>query len=219
MHRAVSVYTRAQAFKIPEAAPLIKQARTLLKTKPSDKAYVKFAKGAVGVDAQIAKQFGPRLGRADTFGLAASQKGLADALKAGNVAAILSYHGEFLESADSLLTTLDKRDGDLGDVCQNLRWQAELFGTKRLAKVASAKRVVALSERFVGAFGERKVTVDDYPPLIKSLVPALKAAATALKSDPLARHVGPITDALHDAKALQRRHWEYLDTLAGIVGA
>ena len=102
---------------------------------------------------------------------------------------------------------------------QNLRWQAALFGTKHLANVPSAKRVVALSEKFVGAFGERKATVADYPALMKSLVPALKAAATALKSDPLAQRVGPITDALHDAKALQRRHWEYLDTLAGIVGA
>jgi hypothetical protein len=219
LQRAVSVYTRAQALGVREAAALIKQARTLLKAKPSDKTYVKFARGSVDVDAQIAKQFGARLGSGDPFGLADSQKGLTDALAAGNVAAILSHHGAFLESVDSLLTTLDRRDGDLGDVCQNLRWQAELFGTRRLARVASAKRVVALSEKFVDAFGERNVTVADYPALMKSLVPALKAAATALKSDPLAKQVGPIADALHDAKALQRRHWEYLDTLAGIVGA
>ena len=37
-----------------------------------------------------------------------------------------------------------------------------------------------------------------------------------MKSDALIDQVSAIRDAA-DPKALQRRHWEYLDTLAGLV--
>ena len=49
------------------------------------------------------------------------------------------------------------------------------------------------------------------------MLPTLTAAAKTLKSDALAKR-RPDPRRIHDPKALQRRHWEYLDTLAGIVG-
>jgi hypothetical protein len=120
-----------------------------------------------------------------------------------------------LEALDAVLTTLDIRDGDLADVCQNVRWQADLFRSRKLERLS--KRVVPPSERFVEAFAAREVTTGDYPKLIAGLLPALKEAAAALKSEELAEAVRAMQD-VSAAKKLQRRHWEYLNLLADLVG-
>lgn len=216
VQRALSVYTRAEAVGVREAAGAVKRARALLKGKVPDQAYLKFVGAANEVDPQIAKQIQGRLGQGDPFGLAASQKGVQGALDAKDVPALQSHHGAFLEALDAILTTVDLRDGDLADVPQNLRWQADLFRAPKLSGLSAAKRVVSRSEAFVDAFAARKVTTEDYPELIAKLLPALREAAKVLKSDPLAQEANALREA-PDARTLQRRHWEYLDTLSGLV--
>jgi hypothetical protein len=216
VQRALSVYTRAQAFGIEQAAGLVKQARALLKGKIADAAYVKFVSGARELDAAIAKDLQGRLGGGDSFGLAAAQKGVQGALESRNVPALQSHHGAFLESLDALATTLDIRAGDLADVSQNLRWQAELFGSEQLAQVKNVERLIKRSLAFVDAFAARKATTDEYPKLIGDLLPVLREAAKVLQSEPLLEQAGALAEA-PDAKTLQRRHWEYLDTLSGLV--
>lgn len=215
--RALSVYTRAGAFGVRDAAKLAKLARPLLKVKNPETAYVDFVRKSQEPDHGIAKELLARLGGSgDPFGLAASLRALAAALESGDVSAIQSHHGAFLEGVDAILTTVDVRDGDLADVCQNVRWQADLFRLKKLSGLNSGKRVITSSEKFVAAFAAHKVTTDDYPKLIADLLPALGEAAKALKSDALAQHVVAMREAA-DTKALQRRHWEFLDVLADLV--
>jgi hypothetical protein len=217
LQRALSVYTRAEAFGVDEAAEQAKAAGALLKQTNPEKTYVDFVQSAQDPDSQIAKEVGGRLvGGGDPFRLAASNDGVRKALGANDVPAIQSNHGAFLEGLDAALTTLDIRDGDLADVCQNLRWQSDLFRSNKLSGVSSAKRVIARSEKFVDAFAAHEVTADDYPELMKKLLPALREAGKTMKSDALVDQVSAIRDAA-DPKALQRRHWEYLDTLAGLV--
>lgn len=217
LRRATSIYTRVDAFGAGDAAKLAKRARALLKGKVSEKAYVDFVRACQLLDPQIVKEIGGRLGRGDPFGLAASQKGLLAALKANDAPAIQSHQGAFLEAVDSALTTLEKEDGDLADVCQMLRWQAELFRTETLAGLPSARRIAARSEKFVDAFAARKMTAADYPELMVRVLVGLKEAAAALKSEQLAEELGAIRDALQEPKTLQRRHRAYLSTLADLL--
>jgi hypothetical protein len=217
VQRALSVYTRAEAFGFDEAAELAKAAGALLKQKNPEKEYVDFVQKAQDPDSQIAKEIGGRLGgRGDPFGLAASTDGVRKGLSANDVPAIQSNHGAFLEGVDAALTTLDMREGDLADVCQNFRWQMDLFRSKKLAGLSSSKRVISRSEKFVDAFAAHEATADNYPELMKKLLPALREAGKTMKSDALIDQVSAIRDAA-DPKALQRRHWEYLDTLADLV--
>jgi hypothetical protein len=217
VQRAVSVYTRAQAFGIRRAGPLVKQARARSRTRLPDRGYVAFVRASRELEAAVAKEAAGRLGgRGDPFGLAAAQKGVDAGLDANDVAAIQSHHGAFLEGLDALLTTVDIRGGDLADLCQNLRWQAELFRTRKLARLTGAKGVATASEKFVEAFGARAVTVDDYPALVAQLLPTLRRAAALLKSGPLASLADALRD-VRDPKRLQRAHWEYLDALADLV--
>ena len=217
IRRAHSVYTRAAAFGAREAARLARQARALLRRKVPEREYVAFVRTCRELDPQIAKEIGGRLERGgDPFGLGATQRAVLAALRAGDVPAIQSHHGAFLEALDALLTTVDIREGDLADVAQNFRWQADLFRSRRLANVRNAKQVVARSERFVEAFAARDVTTEDYAKAMAELLPALTAAAKTLKSDALVQQADAMRDVA-DAKALQRRHWEYLDTLADLI--
>ena len=217
VQRALSVYTRAGAFGFPGTAKLVTNARALLKKRIAQRAYVAFVQASQEMDHGIAKELMARLGSSgDPFGLAVSQKELTTALASGNAAAIQSHHGAFLEGLDALLTTLDIREGDLSDVCQNVRWQAELFRARKLSGLNAGKRVITRSERFVDDFAARKTTVESYPALIKELLPGLREAAKALRSDALAERAKALADE-PDPKTLQRRHWEYLDTLSDLV--
>jgi len=217
VQRALSVYTRAKAFGVGEAAELAKEARDLLKARIPDRRYVEFVKTCTNLDPRIAKEIAGRLGgRGDPFGLAASEKGVRTALRSDGVPALQSHHGALLEAFDAILTTVDIREGDLADVSQNVRWQAELFGSRKLSGLTARKRVITRSEEFVEAFAARKVTVDDYPKLMAGLLSGLRQAGKTLKSDELVQQVAAMRDA-RNAKTLQRRHWEYLDTLADLV--
>lgn len=217
VRRAHSVYTRAGAFGVPGTAKLVKSARALLKKRITEPAYVGFVETCRTVDPEIAKELRGRLGGSgDQFALAAAEKGVVTALASGDVPAIQSHHGAFVEGLDALLTTLDIREGDLADVCQNVRWQAELFRARKLSGVNAGRRVISRSEKFVDAFAARKATVDDYPKLMTDLLSGLREATKVLKSDALAERAKAIGEA-PDPKTLQRRHWEYLDTLAELV--
>jgi hypothetical protein len=217
VQRALSVYRRAGALGVRGTAKRMTSARALLKKRIPQRAYVEFVQACQEMDHGMAKEFRGRLGSGgDPFALAVSQKELATALRSGKGAAIQTHHGAFLEGIDALLTTLDIREGDLADVCQNLRWQAELFGAKKLSGLSSRRRVISRSEGFVEAFAARKATVDDYPKLMAELLTGLREAAKTLKNKALAAQAEAIK-GVEDPKTLQRRHWEYLDTLAGLV--
>jgi hypothetical protein len=217
VQRALSVYTRAAAFGVGGTARRVESARALLRKRITERAYVQFVEACRTVDPEIAKELRGRLGSSgDPFALAAAEKGVDTALGSGGVPAIQSHHGAFLEGLDALLTTLDIREGDLADVCQNVRWQAELFRAKKLSGVNAGRRVVARSEKFVDAFAARKASVDDYAKLMADVFTGLREAAKVLKSKTLAEQANAVR-AAGDPKMLQRRHWEYLDTLAGLV--
>ena len=218
VQRALSVYTRAEAFGVREAAAGVKRARALLKGKVADKAFVDFVRTLRELDQRLQKEVAGRLGtRGDPFELAPAQKGVDTALERGDVPALQSHYGAFLEGVDAALTTADIRTGDLADICQNVRWQAELFRTKKLGSSAPAKRVATRSDTFVAGFSARKVTAADYPKHVAGVLSTLTAAAKTLKSDALAKRAAALR-GVTDPKRLQRLHWEYLDTLAELVG-
>ena len=143
LQRALSVYTRAEAFGVREAAPGVKRARALLKGKVSDKAFVDFVRALREVDQRLQIEFAARLGtRGDPFGLAPARKGVDRRRwrrrRARAAVALRRVPRRRSTRADHA----DIAAGDLADICQNVRWQAELFRTKTLgaARRPSASR-------------------------------------------------------------------------------
>lgn len=216
--RALSVYTRLDAFGLPDADRLAAKARDILKDKVAAKTFIAFITACEELHPQWIKTLLDRLGGKDLFDLGASRKALAIALEGKDLAGVQAHAGALLEGIDSLLTTLDKHQGDLADICQNLRWQVVLFSGKKLSRLPSARKLVERSNKFVEGFAARQVSASDYPALMDQTLGALKGAAVALKDKPLTELVGAIVETLRDAKALQRRHWEYLVALAALLG-
>lgn len=217
--RALSVATRLEAFGYADAAPMVKRARALLDDKVKPQAFTELVAACVEPLQGWTGKLLARAGGADEFGLVATSKALRKALAEKSVPLVQSNFGELLEGLDALLTSLDIADGDLADVCQNLRWQAQLFAHRRLARLRPAPLLVKQSLEFVEAFGLRKVGSGDYPEFLRRSLDALRQAAELLRSAPLVERVKGLERAPADAKVLQRRHWEYLRDLSGVLQA
>jgi hypothetical protein len=213
--RAISVFTRLDALDIAGSKEVIERGRQIRERKITDNVYLEFTVAAADTHDAIAKELGRGLGERDPFGVRSLHRQLVESLGGRAAEQVQSHHGAILEAIDSALTAMDLAGGDLGDICQNLRWQAALFGSRRLARLPSAKRVIGESLEFVDAFGLRKVTPSDYRNALRSMLVGLREAAEALRDQDLAEMADAIREERDDdPKALQRRHREYLARLA-----
>ncbi|TXL73694.1 hypothetical protein FHP25_20000 [Vineibacter terrae] len=215
--RLLSVLTRLEAFGIADAGPVAKRVRSLLDGRISGRAFLEVIAGAADMLLRWLPGLLERVGGKDTLGIAASGRSLAAALSDKDVPLAQSHAGALVESIDSLLTTADKNEGDLADICQNLRWQAALFSGRRLSRLKSANALVRQSVRFVDDFAARAVTASEYPALMKRSLAALKEATVSLKDKQLTALFDALANGLGNARTLQRRHWEFLLALAARV--
>lgn len=215
--RSHSVLTRLAAFGVEDAQALAQRALDLLQGNVPARQFRALASAC----AELLNGWMPgamkRAGGGDPLGLLASAKAAIRALPGDNIAVLQSTFGECLEGADALLTTLDKLDGDTADICQNLRWQAYLLATTKLAKLRGAHVLVTEALEFTERFGARQLTTSDFPRLVARMVDGFKSVAESLKSRALVERADAMDAAGKNAKTLQRRHWEYLLELSRSV--
>ncbi len=212
--RLQSVATRLDAFKFDKAAEWAKKAAEMLKARLPARVFVDVVRGAAELLAFAAGELRERLKQEDEFGLVATTRALNKALSAGSMPLIQSHFGQLLEGVDALLTSADKRQGDLAEICHTLRWQAALLADRRFARLPAAQKVARESLEFVDAFAARQLKAADYPALVKRTSDVLKQVASLLRSAPLLERVKAMDAALPDARLLQRRHWEFLNAAA-----
>ena len=73
------------------------------------------------------------------------------------------------------------------------------------------------SKAFVAAFGERRATTNQYSDLVIRLLEGLEETPKTLRSKVLAKQVAEIQNSVRNPKTLQRKHWDYLVTLADLL--
>lgn len=216
--RMLSVATRLKAIGDPAATKVAKRAQELLRERKLP------AQTFTGFVAELAGEQLPkwieglvgRSGGKDELGLGESAAALKEGLARKSTPLVQSRFGEVVEGIDALLTSIGKLQGDLAEICQNLRWQADLFRDPRFARLRPAQALVKQSLQFVDDYGARRIGPDGYPAVVTRQLDVLKQAAEMLRAKPLAERAKGVEAALGDAALLQRRHWEYLSELADV---
>jgi hypothetical protein len=218
LDRTASVFTRlASEGGGRSARTLARQARTLLRSDPDDAALLTFVEPVLPLLTELMTRLLGEQRSNDTFRVAQSQRALQRAIRARDIDAAQSRLGAWLEAIDALVTMRQKARGDLADVCQNLRWQADLFGSGTLANLKRSDRVVRVSLAFVKDFAARRIDVTAYPRLVRTTLPVLRAAAKAVTSEVALQRVRQLADSLDDPLTVQLHHHEYLIALSDSI--
>lgn len=203
-----AVFTRLDAaFHVPGARRHAELARRLTRDpqpKTLERGYAAFIKKEAGALSRLAAAFLERAGAGDAFGTAAAVAALRNA--AGDAARAQVLHLSLLNKLDAAMTLRQKADGDVADIPQNVRWQAEVF---QALKTDLARDGAERCARFLRDFERRKATVLDYAPLLKSLHNALEDAAERDRSGQAKLRLAAL-EAAGGPQALQKAHRELL---------
>ena len=98
-----------------------------------------------------------------------------EALDSGDWELMLATHSDLDRTLDAGLTYLAKREGDVADVAQNMRWQAYLTQAKKsLVELGGLQALAELSTEFDIGYASRRLSVGDYSRYVKRSLPTLE---------------------------------------------
>jgi hypothetical protein len=155
----------------------------------------------------------------DLFGVGKSLNQLKESVSSKNVDLSVQGHAAFLNKLDAFQTMQQKAGGDSADILQMVVWQRQLYSTVPALKTLKvAKHVVEESDEFIKAFGNPKAHEDNYPQMIRELLPSFHRTAESLEKMNL--RLEPAVDGMEDhlksAARLEKEHRSYLLKLDGL---
>lgn len=146
----------------------------------------------------------------DPFGISAKMERLTESLETSGATGIYPAQSNLDHGVDAFLTYLDHRRGNVADVAQNMRWQAELVRRVRaLREIDGADRMAEVSERFDRGYAAGELSVSDYPAAVEASLPVLRRADEAMQmgqEETLRR----MEERLDDPQRLQAAHRDFL---------
>jgi hypothetical protein len=150
------------------------------------------------------------------FNIEAKSDAVREALVSGDQELMLAAHSDLDRVLDASLTYLAKRQGDVADVAQNMRWQAFLLHTKKsLLDLGGLEDLAELSTRFDVGYATRGLSINDYSPFVERSLPDLERINRELnmKAD---EFLEGIAKSLRDPARLQAAHRDFLLKLEGL---
>ncbi|HET9792139.1 MAG TPA: hypothetical protein VFR08_12615 [Candidatus Angelobacter sp.] len=205
-----SVFRRLAAlFHLNDATQESQEAARLSHEKLSPQEYVKFVKANSTRVSHLAGELISIGHSGDPFGVAAAVMRFQNAASAGNPLSLAIAHAALLEKLDAFATMLDKAQGDIADILQNVAWQRSLFPHLGLPPV-TVQRVTANSSDFIRAFEKNKAKAGDFPKLVDGLMPAYEEAAAKVGSAELKSLLAEVKANMGNPQKLQKAHRDYL---------
>lgn len=212
LHR--SVFTRlAVQFKLNGADPEAAAARKLLGERElTGEIYAHFAREHFKLTLAVVNAWLKLQKGTDPFGISAPAKAIGG-LKADKLALAYYPHLTLLNRLDAHITSVQLARGDVADVLLSVRWQNDLYRqTPAVKELVCSKSLREDSDHFIQHFGQRKLSLRDYPDFVKRVLPCLRETAKqpTLANLGLMKYAGEIESSLSDLTALQRAHRQYL---------
>ena len=155
----------------------------------------------------------------DPFQVNKALKELINSLATKDALKIMLTHSTYNHKMDAFLTYLDKQNGDVADILQNIYWQLELYrNVKLLGSIDGSKALIQRSDKFYKAFNANKATLKDYNELIGSQMDVYKLTADVVKENhiDLSTELKEMNNSLNNTKHLQKAHYDFLMKLNGL---
>jgi hypothetical protein len=130
---------------------------------------------------------------------------------------LLNVHSKFAQALDAFITFLDKQQGDVADIIQNIRWQLELFAGEKLANLPNVRTLEKLSNAYIKAYTTNKISERAYSAYSSKIVTILKDTASYLGDEKLNRLAEMMNQHINNPQRLQKAHYEFLLRLASIL--
>ncbi|MCX6249853.1 MAG: hypothetical protein NTX61_03780 [Bacteroidetes bacterium] len=148
----------------------------------------------------------------DPFGIQKNFDDLNKQILQKNYSGMVVSLENFSHSLDPFLTMSDKKTGDIADIVQNFRWQADLFLHVKQLINSSSQKYAQKSDQVVTDFENRKISYSDYGHTMKDFESYLKLITEIVKKNnlDLTDYFRKIYSSLEDPKALQKAHYDFL---------
>lgn len=205
----------SKLFKWDGTADESKSAVELMGDNFSTDKYLKYLKSRTDLFSRTTKQLIKQNEGRDLFGLQEVADLLLSAIESGNKSQIISSHGSLNLKIDAFLTFLDKQNGDVADILQNIRWQSDIFKkSKTLTRMGENQELFKRSKKFEESFYQKKATIADYPKFLEDLSPTYEAVVRQYPN------LKPDLQAMKSNKGnlqkLQKSHSDFLLKLSSI---
>lgn len=109
----------------------------------------------------------------DPFMIAERVAKAGSTLDSGDANRIYPEESDLDHAVDAYLTYLDKQRGDVADVAQNMRWQADVLEALK-RRTGDASDVIKLSRDFDEGYATRRLSLDDYGRYVERTLPGLR---------------------------------------------
>jgi hypothetical protein len=140
---------------------------------------------------------------------------LDEKIEQGSDEELVNQHSHFAQALDAFITYLDKQNGDVADIIQNIRWQLRLFSSEKFANFPNIRALEKLSNEYIKAYTSNKITERAYSVYIQKILNLLTETASYLGDTELKRLVKNIEQNINNPQRLQKAHYTFLLQLAG----
>jgi len=203
----------AKLFEIEEAISESKIMTELLRKGYDYDAYREYIKNHIEIIANITMKLIEYNNGNDGFELKQNIESLKKELFNENENSLGNYHSSYLQKLDSYITYLDKKNGDVADIIQNIKWQIKAYqSNKSLLKIKGFKNMIAASNEFIKGYSSRKLTEKDYEIYIQQTIPFFKKTAEALPKLNLTKEIKQMS-LTKSPKGLQKVHYTFLQKI------
>ena len=80
-----------------------------------------------------------------------------------NISILANLHSKLNQQMDAMITYVDKQNGDIADILQNIRWQNDIFSNKKLFKnFMPAQRIIEKGNSFQKAYQNGRYSDEAY---------------------------------------------------------
>jgi hypothetical protein len=149
----------------------------------------------------------------DPFQVKKALAELISSFSTRNALKIMLTHSAYNHKMDAFLTFLDKENGDVADILQNIYWQLELYkNVKLLSNIDGTKALIEGCEKFYSSFNANKATLKDYNELIRSQMGVYKKTADLLMRNriDLEKELSTMNNSISNTQLLQKAHYNFL---------
>ncbi|MGQ1785087.1 hypothetical protein [Saccharicrinis sp. GN24d3] len=152
-------------------------------------------------------------GGIDPLGVKLAFTELVNSVSSGDPAKLMIAHAGYNHKMDAFLTYLDKKNGDVADILQNMYWQLELYKSiKVLKEMDGSKELIKQSDKFYQAFNTNQANYRDYSELINNLMDVYRKTAEVVEPFRinLTKELRAMNSSLRNPQHLQKAHYDLL---------